>query len=99
MKLYHATKKENIDSILNNGLIPNESPKTSNNPRLNDIYIYGFVSLQDAIDFMVYDNNADIDDVAVFAFEADQTVMDTEYDGNSFAAKEICNLTLINIEN
>jgi len=95
MKLYHATKKENKESILMNGLIPTESTKVSNDPRLNDCYVYGFNNLQDAIDFMVWDNNTDIDDVVVFAFDTEEAIEDTEYDGNSFGTKSYTDLTLV----
>lgn len=80
---------------MENGLIPTESTKASNDLRLNDCYIYGFNNLQDAVDFLVWDNNTDIDDVIVFTFDAEDVVEDTEYNGNSFAAKSYKNLTIV----
>ena len=95
MKLYHATERKNKESILINGLIPTESTKVSNDPRLHDCYVYGFDNLQDAVDFMVWDNNTDIEDVIVFTFETEEAIEDTEYDGNSFATKSYTNLTMV----
>lgn len=57
MKLYHGTDKENLESILENGLEPYFSEKVSNDERLNQSAVYGFSNIEDAIDFMIYDNN------------------------------------------
>ena len=94
-RLYHATNKDNVDSILSDGLRLNESTKISNDPRLNDELVYGFDNLDDAINFMVYDNSTDIDDVAVFTFDAENIIEDPEYDGNSFAVNLYTNLKLL----
>lgn len=83
MKLYHATKLENVESIEKYGIEPQLSTKISNNERLNQVAVYGFDNMQDAIDFMVWDNNTS--DWAVFEFEAENVVSDTEYEGNAWA--------------
>ena len=85
MKLYHATKKENAEYIIAQGLDAQISNKKSSDPRLNQAAIYGFDNLQDAIDFMVWDNNIPEDNIAVFVFETNNAIKDPEYDGNSYA--------------
>lgn len=83
MKLYHATKKENTDSILKQGLLAVESTRWTGTERLDGEFVYGFDNAQDAVDFMVWDNNTDEDDVVVFCFDADNAIIDTEYDENN----------------
>lgn len=85
MKLYHATKAENIDEINEFGLIANESDKLSCNERLNDSAVYGFTSIDLAIDFIVYDNN--VSHYAIFEFESGdfETVIDPEYGDGAYA--------------
>ena len=98
MILYHSTKKENIESILENGLEPSLSNKISHDERLNVYAVYGFNNIQDAIDFMVYDNNES--EYAVFSFQSEYVVIDTEYDENNAYAvitDENIKCTLVNI--
>ena len=83
MKLYHATSIENVESILKYGIEPKLSDKISNDERLNRAAVFGFDNMQDAIDFMVYDNCQS--DWAVFEFETSEAVLDTEYEGNAWA--------------
>ena len=85
MKLYHATHINNVEGIENNGLIANESEKVSEDERLNCESVYGFDNIEDAIDFLVWDNNVEIENVAVFSFDAVDPIEDPEYDGNAFA--------------
>ena len=85
MKLYHATKLENIDNILENGIVAMQSEKESRDTRLSGSFVYGFDNIEDAVDFMVYDNNCS--DYAVVSFEAVSTVVDPEYDDGAFAVE------------
>jgi len=79
MRLYHATKKENIESIKEFGIEPKISKKISHNKRHDDGGVYGFISLKNAIDFAL-DNCYDY--FVVFAFESDNYIDDPEYDEN-----------------
>lgn len=83
MTLYHGTCADKIDSILQYGLEPQISKKLSNDPRLNKSAVYGFDTVQAAIDFMVYDNCEQ--NWVVFSFEANDIVSDPEYDSEAFA--------------
>ena len=83
MKLYHATTIENVESIEKYGIEANLSEKISNNDRLNQSAVYGFDNMQDAIDFMVWDNNTS--DWAIFEFDSENVVLDPEYEGNAWA--------------
>lgn len=83
MKLYHATRIENIESIEKYGIEPKLSDKISNDERLNQSAVYGFDNMQDAIDFMVYDNCQS--DWAIFEFETSEAILDPEYEGNAWA--------------
>ena len=84
MKLYHGTDKENLESILENGLEPYFSEKVSNDERLNQSAVYGFSNIEDAIDFMIYDNNQS--EYAIFEIQSEDVVLDPEYeDNNAFA--------------
>lgn len=83
MNLYHATSKKNEVNIKRNGIKPSLSKKISVDVRLNKKAVYGFTSYKDAEDFII-DNNEQY--YSIFCFEADEVVIDTEYeDGNSFA--------------
>jgi len=85
MKLYHATKIENIESIINNGIIGNLSNKKSVDLQLNINCVYGFDNLSDAENFIVYDNNQS--QYAIFEIETgtNKIIADTEYKGGSYA--------------
>ena len=74
MKLYHATKKENEDNILNNGLIATEGMQNA----LDEIGVYGFDNLPDALNFGIDQGwESEFD---VFSFEVDDAEKDPEYD-------------------
>ncbi len=77
MKLYHATKKENIENIKECGIEPQISNKISHNERHDSGGVYGFVSLKHAVDFAI-DNC--YESFAVFAFESNSFIDDPEYD-------------------
>jgi len=77
MKLYHGTKKSNIDSITEFGIEPMVSDKISHDTRLNMSVVYAFDNLQSAVDFMVYDQCEQ--HYAVFMVETDDYILDTEY--------------------
>lgn len=81
MTLYHGTWADKLDSILEFGLEPQVSTRLSHDTRLNQVSVYGFDNLQDAIDFMVYDSNEQ--NWAVVSFEADNCVIDPEYGESS----------------
>lgn len=82
MKLYHATSIENMESIKENGLIPQTTTKiSSENSRLLQDGIFGFVDLEDALSFGR--DNWYYDDVVVFEFDADEAIDDPEYDGEA----------------
>ena len=86
MRLYHATTKANFEAIEHFGFIEaNESPKASNDVRLNGAFVYGFDNINDALDFMVWTNNIEMENVAILRFEVDDAVIDTEYNGNAYA--------------
>lgn len=82
MKLYHATSIENIEYINEYGLRPSLSQKVSNDERLNKEAVYGFNNIDDAIDFIT-DNG--FTSYAVYSFECQNPVLDTEYESNSYA--------------
>lgn len=82
MKLYHATSIENVEYINEYGLRPSLSQKVSNDERLNQEAVYGFNNIDDAIDFIT-DNG--FTSYAVYSFECQNPVLDTEYESNSYA--------------
>ena len=78
MTLYHATKDKNIEDILNFGLVATEGMDNV----LDNIGVYGFLDLQDAIDFgfeMGIENN-----FSVFMFDASDAEKDPEYDNGAY---------------
>ena len=85
MKLYHATDYQNKKSIEDNGLFPTDCGNARTNmPTLQGrgyYGVYGFISLEDAIEFG-RDNNYE---TVVYEFEvdADSVIDDPEYDGNA----------------
>ena len=83
MKLYHATSKENIENILVQGLTAVHSIKESEDVRLEGKYVFGFDNIDDARNYIVYDNNCP--DYAIVSFTSDDAIIDPEYDGESFA--------------
>lgn len=82
MKLYHATSIENLEYINEYGLRPSLSQKVSNDERLNQEAVYGFNNIDDAIEFIT-DNG--FPSYAVYSFECQNPVLDTEYESNSYA--------------
>jgi hypothetical protein len=93
MKLYHGTKKENKESILEYGLEPQVSNKlNSEGVRLEGEFVYGFENIEDAINFMVYDNNTPEEDIAVFEFISESPIKDVEYDDGAYAHKTVENV-------
>jgi len=78
MKLYHATKKENEDNILNNGLVATEGMQND----LDEIGVYGFDNLSDALNFGIdqgWENEFD-----VFSFDVNDAEKDPEYDDGAY---------------
>jgi hypothetical protein len=84
MKLYHATKIENKESIVNYGLIPADF--TGN--KLNEAGVYGFDNINDARDFATYDKNLE-DQYIIISFECDNVAIDPEYTGNAYVTHDI----------
>ena len=82
MKLYHATQIENIDDINEYGLRPSLSEKESHDERLNQEAVYGFENMADAVDFIT-DNG--FSSYAIYSFECENPVLDTEYESGSYA--------------
>ena len=83
MKLFHATSIENMKSIIENGLLPQQTTKISDlvdSERMLNEGIFGFTSLDEALSFGR--DNWCYDDVVVFEFEADEVINDPEYDEN-----------------
>ncbi len=86
MLLYHGTHSDNCENIEIVGLSAVLSEKEcANDERLNQEAVFGFDNYADAVDFMVYDCSVSINDVTVYAFEASETVIDPEYNGNAYA--------------
>jgi hypothetical protein len=87
MKLYHAAPAEAVESILENGLEAHgEFCISATDREITEAVIYGFDNASDAEDFAIdqcYDGG-----FVVFSFEAEEVVIDPEYDGNAFAAKD-----------
>lgn len=82
MKLFHATSIDNMESIIKNGLTPQTTTKiSSENERLLQDGIFGFITLEDALNFGR--DNWYYDDVVVFEFDADEVIDDPEYDGEA----------------
>ncbi len=84
MKLYHGTLQENVEDILENGLIPQTTYKHSYSvDRFLTNGIFGFDNLKDAISF-AKDNSSGWE-IAVVEFESDgnNTFIDPEYDGEA----------------
>jgi len=80
--LYHASKIENKEWILKEGLEPSLSEKESNDERLNTEAVYGFDNPEDCMGFAM-DNG--MDEFVIFQFRSDSCIIDPEYDGESFA--------------
>lgn len=96
MKLYHATKAENKENILEVGLSAVESDKLSNDERLEGEFVFGFDNIDDARDFITCDCSES--EYVIFAFDVSESdlIVDTEYDGEAFAvAMDVENVELI----
>jgi hypothetical protein len=85
MKLYHGTKTNYLQNILDQGLVAEVSSKISHNVRLNVSCVYGFDTLQAAQDFMLYDNNENHYSIVSFDVRDADVVRDTEYDNGAYA--------------
>lgn len=81
MKLYHATSNENIENILAHGLIAsseNTSADYHYTRESDECGIYGFASIEDAIDFA--NEQSWYFEAGIFSFDSDSIVPDPEYD-------------------
>lgn len=88
MKLYHATKKSLVDYIKAYGALSTQvSEKVSNDERLNKEAVYGFDNFDDAYNFIVWDNNS-ADDYAIFSFDAENVIIDIEYEDGAYAVEK-----------
>ena len=86
MKLYHATTIDNKESILECGLMPQQTTKISSldeHLRISENGVFGFTTLEDSLNFGR--DNWCWDDVVVFEFEANDNdiIDDPEYDGEA----------------
>ncbi len=86
MLLYHGTKIEYKESILNDGIFAYESDKVSNDDRLNEVAIYGFSAWEDAMDFATDNYGGDFEIVSFETGECD-VVEDPEYKDASLYGK------------
>lgn len=85
MKLYHGTRLDVKELILENGIAPNTTEASSgldDSERCLDNGIFGFDNLDDAISFA--NDLCDKSGIAVFGFEVDNAIIDKEYDGNAY---------------
>lgn len=93
MKLYHATKNDNLQSILFEGLVPSSETLSSYGyQRESDVRgVYGFAHIEDARNFAL--DNA-WTDAAIVVFDAEaalEVVPDPEYDeGIAYIAVPTC---------
>jgi hypothetical protein len=95
MKLYHASPIENKESIINNGLCKMVTDKiTLSDEQITDEGIFGFSDIDSANDFGV---DCCGGEYVIFSFDADEVIIDPEYDGNSFfTVSSIKNLNIVN---
>ncbi|MCX7772654.1 MAG: hypothetical protein N2376_06020 [Clostridia bacterium] len=85
MKLYHGTRLDVKDEILENGIEPNITEASSHirdDERLLQMGIFGFDNIDDAISFAR--DLCDSSGIVVFSFDVDDALVDPEYDGESF---------------
>jgi hypothetical protein len=87
MKLYHGTRINCKDRILENGLEPNiteSSSGTSDDERFLVSGIFGFANIDDAICFA--DDLCESSGIAIFSFEVNDgdVLVDPEYEGESY---------------
>lgn len=100
MKLYHATKIDNKEAILEFGLFANESDKISNDVRLDGEYVFGFNNLESAINF-IEDNCEPCYIVFSFNVSDSDAIKDTEYvdaDGDAYAVPFNISANMLTIE-
>lgn len=86
MKLYHGTKIENLEGIIENGLYPQITDKISNeSERILEAGIFAFTTLKDAKDFAR--DNSGGGEIAILEIEIDENdyniLDDPEYDGEA----------------
>ena len=106
MKLYHVSPIENEESILSVGLYPNSTSRatcvTGNAETLQGLNIngvYGFVSLDDAIEFCELNRGIEMNLIVVFDVPVScETIDDPEYDGQALFVVTDEPITAVKIE-
>jgi hypothetical protein len=85
VKLYHGTRIDCKDRIIEIGIEPNiteASSHISDDERFLQSGIFGFDNLDDAISFAA--DLCESSGVAVFSFNIDNALVDPEYNGESY---------------
>jgi hypothetical protein len=81
MLLYHATPIGNIESISENGLIPNITNAITNGDQIQLNGIYGFINIESARNFASYQDGTYV----IYSFKTDRSeIIDPEYEGDAY---------------
>lgn len=91
MKLYHSTPIENMQSIIDNGIDACVTDKiTSSDEQITSEGVFGFDNIESAKEF---GSDCCGGEYAIFSFDADNAIVDPEYDGDAFFTSDyICNI-------